>query len=146
MNTEVVSRKTKLLLFAIVIFVSLCLVEGIRSTVHNLRGKFFPEGMPFLVGYYPNHFLPWGILLCMAAGLFSVSFAFSKYDSKRVTWIVIFMLALVTGFMTLLANKLTYIQGLIWHNEASQLILVWMVAYWTGIIWAYSYYSLRKQS
>ena len=143
MGTQSNTKKTVFLLLGSVILVSSCLLEGIKSSLHNLRGKYFPENFPMVGGYSPNDFLLWGVLVFFVFGLITVNFFYKKYDGRKAWFAILQSLTLITAIMIILANLLTYREGLIWRNEAGGLILVWIIAYWVGVTWTYSYHRLK---
>lgn len=143
MGTQPNTKKTLFLLLGSVILITACLFRGIKSSLHNLRGEYLPEEFPVVGGYSPNDFLLWGVVVFFIFGLITVNFFFRKYDARKAGFAILQSISLVTAVMTILSNLLTYREGLIWRNEANGLILVWVIAYWVGVSWTYSYHRLK---
>jgi len=137
-------KNTKYLILFVTILISLCLVEFTLSTANGLRERRFPEDFSILAGLYPNYLLFGGGFIFLVVGFLTVKFAFDKYDVNKAPLIVLSGITTLTILLVLLGNRLTYLKDMLWHNERSQIILVWVVAYWTGNVWMYSYFHLKK--
>jgi hypothetical protein len=144
MNAQPVKKSTKYQLFLVVIFSSLCMAQALSAASNNLRGTYHSEDFSILSPLYPSYLLFGGALLFFFLGLFAAGFALNKYDVRKAFWKILSILSVVTSLLLLVANQLTYFKDMIWHNERSQLILVWIISFWVGNIWIYSYYYLKN--
>lgn len=144
MNAQPVKKSTKYQLFLVVIFTFLCVARALAVASNNLRGTYHSEDFSVLSALYPNYLLFGGFLVFFFLGLFTTRFAINKYDVRKAFWKILSMLSVVTSLLLLIANQLSYFKDMIWHNERSLLILVWIIAFWVGNIWAYSYYYLKS--
>lgn len=143
MNAQSNTKKALFLTLSSLILITLCLLEGVRSSLHNLEGEYLSERIPIMGGYPPNDFLLWGVLTFFILGLTIVNFSIKKADDRSAKYKAILMLSIVTFAMNILGDLLTYREGLIWRNEASGLILVWTIACWAGAIWSYAYRQVK---
>ena len=82
MDAQSNTKKTIFLILGSVIFITLCLLESIKSKLHNLEGEQLSEIIPIVGGYPPNNFLLLGILAFFVLGLTIVNFSYKRPDKR----------------------------------------------------------------
>jgi hypothetical protein len=128
--------------FVVSVILIMLLSVSVSRTADSLHGKYFPENSPLWPHFYPNDFLPWGIVLFFSLGWFLVSNLFKiKNEKYRAFMVVLFPLFGYVAFMILYAqlSAAPYQTGNFdsWEYLFSRLIAGWQLGWVIGCLLAF---------
>ena len=145
-KTNVLRQKPNF--FVLLFMVSIGLVGFAVNAADSMSNKYFPSNSPILANYYPNDFLPWGVLLFLGLGWLTVNFLCKYFDGDwRQLAVVLVVLTTIFAIMAYMGIQLRQIwwqdiEHSVWASYLSELIGVWANAWTLGGIWAFYNYRL----
>ena len=100
---------------------------------HHLDNKFFPADSPIFAGYYPNDFLPVGVLIFMFLGMVTAGFLYDLLFDKQLEGIAFLIVIFVFVLISLppFIGRQTQYQGT-WVGYMGELALPWAFAWLFG--------------
>lgn len=114
------------------------LIFRATTAADSLSDKYFPPDSPILPNFYPNHFLPWGIILFLVLGWASVNFVCKKYNENSYLTLIS-LLVIVIGYSLMfyansrLDNLWFQSNGLaVWVRYSKMLIQTWSLGWVIG--------------
>ena len=118
------------LLFALLIAM---IVTFSMLAAHHLDEKYFPADSPILADYYPNDFLPVGVLIFTFLGMVMAGLLYDSFFDKQLEGVALLTVLFVYVLITLpsFIGRQTQYQGT-WVEYIGELALPWAFAWLVG--------------
>lgn len=100
---------------------------------HHLDNNFFPADSPIFAGYYPNDFLPVGVLSFMFLGMVTAGFLYDSLFDKQLEGIALLIIIFVFVLISVppFIGRQTQYQGT-WVEYMGELALPWALSWLFG--------------